>query len=342
LEASFWISKLADIEDTMGSLSRGRASVLTSSAGGRPVYLAEYGDKEDFGRQANYSSACGARDPSKYANKGENAKPVLLIVGGVHGGELEGIVGVMNLIRLLETGADYRGRRHDFLYENASRFRLLLIPCMNPDGRARLPVDSLIGVPYEKFVFFMQGAWKDGTLCRWPDCKAVHPIKEASGFLGSYFNDDGVNFMHDNFFSPMARESSALLGLADREAVDFHMSLHGGADTAVHFPWIPYLPVDVKHRQQAFNLRMAEAHRGRGLPFDVVEQTVQDGERHPYPSFNLTTAVHHVCGGLSMTYESNMGIDGPGIRLTPDEILDCHFLLFEEMFRFALEERAGK
>jgi hypothetical protein len=107
---------------------------------------------------------------------------------------------------------------------------------MNPDGRARLPIDTLIDVSYEQLVYYMQGTWKDGTFCKRPDCKAVYPIKDDSDFLGSYFNDDGVNLMHDNFFAPMARETSALLGLADAEAPDFTVLLHGGSTTKVHFP----------------------------------------------------------------------------------------------------------
>lgn len=330
---SFWQSRLSEIETGVRQVVKGQTSVLTTSAGGRSIYLVEYGEREDFGRRANYSSACGAGSADHYARKGPDAKPVLLIVGGVHGGELEGISAVMNLIRLLETGTDYRGARHDYVLERAGRFRLLLLPCMNPDGRARLPVDSLLDVPYEEFVYYMQGSWKDGSLCGWPDCKAVHPIKEASGFLGSYFNDDGINMMHDNFFAPMARETAALLALSEREAVDFAVQLHGGADTEVHFPAIHYLPQAVKERQMAFNLRMALACTARGIPFAVVDQVVVDGAKSPYPSFNLTSAIHHTCGGMSMTFESNMGLDSTGVKLTPDQILDSHFVLFEEMFR---------
>lgn len=335
---SFWKSRLVEIEECMSTVSKGNASVLTSSAGGRDIYMVEYGLKEDFGRRANYNSACGANDPEHYARKGLDANPILLIVGGIHGGELEGIIGVMNLIHLLETGVDYRGRRSDYLYENAHRFRLLLIPCMNPDGRARLPVDTLIDVPYEQFVYYMQGSWKDGTLCRWPDCKAVHPIKDASDFLGSYFNDDGINMMHDNFFAPMAKETGALLGLSEREAVDFSVLLHGGANTEIHFPAIHYLPYLIMKKQQAFNSSIEAAYRRQGLPFSLQNQVVVDGEQPACPSFNLTSALHHTCGGMSMTFESNMGLEAPGVKLTADEILDSHFVLFEEMFRFAMKQ----
>ncbi|WP_409346176.1 M14 family zinc carboxypeptidase [Paenibacillus sp. MBLB4367] len=333
----FWKGGLSDIEACLSGVATGKVRELAVSAGGRPIPIVEYGEKEDFGRRANYGSACGAGNPEHYARKGKDAKPVLLLTGGVHGGELEGIVAMTNLIRLLETGTDYRGERHDYLYENARRFRLLLIPCLNPDGRARLPVDSLIDVPYEKFVYYMQGTWKDGSLCSWPDCKAVHPIKDASDYLGTYFNDDGVNFMHDNFFSPMARETSALLDLADREAVDFSILLHGGANNPNHFYEIYYIPLFIMQKQQAFNRRMGRAYEERGLPFAERNQIAADQGKYPYPSINLTTAIHHACGGMSMTFESNMGLDAPGTKLTSDEILDSHFVLFEECFRFFLE-----
>ncbi|UKS27402.1 hypothetical protein LOZ80_00150 [Paenibacillus sp. HWE-109] len=334
----FWRSKLVEIEECVANVQRGRARKLAVSAGGRDIYLVEYGEKEDFGRKANFNSACGAGNPQHYAHKGDSNKPVLLIVGGIHGGELEGISAVVNLIKLLETGEDYRGQGYDYIVEHADEYRLLLIPCMNPDGRARLPVDSLIDVPTETFIYYMQGSWKDGTLCRWPDCKAVHPIKEASDFLGSYFNDDGVNIMHDNFFAPMARETAALLALADVEAPDFTVLLHSGANHAVHLPPIHHLPKFIMQRQQAFNLRLESAYAKHGIPYANLNQIVADEGQYPFPAMNLTSAIHHVCGGMSITYESNMGLDDPGVKFTPDEILDSHLLLFEEAFRFLAKQ----
>ncbi|MZQ85555.1 hypothetical protein GQF01_25885 [Paenibacillus sp. 5J-6] len=329
----FWKSRLSEIEASMRSVKRGTVRELAASAGGRSIYAVEYGEKENFRRKANYNSACGAGNPKHYADKTQASKPVLLIIGGVHGGELEGIVAVMNLISLLETGSDYRGKPYHEILENAHRFRLILIPCMNPDGRARLPIDCLLDVPYEQFVYYMQGTWQDGSLCAWPDCKAVHPIKEASDFLGSYFNDDGVNLMHDNFFAPMAQETRALLELADLEAPDLAVQLHGGANNANHFVEIQFLPYLVMQKQQALSQRLAAALSQQGLPYVERNQIVTNSSAIPYPSFNLTSAIHHVCGGMSMTFESNMGLAAPGVKLSAEEILDSHFVLFEEMFR---------
>src|SRR5690606_13828264 len=129
-----------------------------------------------------------------------------------------GIVGILNLINIIEKGEDLRGRRWDYINENWHRFRIILVPCINPDGRSRVPFDSMVGKTFETMRYYMQGTWKDGSLCGWPGCKKVHPIKESVEFLGAYFNDDGVNMLTDNVFSPMANETKLLMELAEYEA----------------------------------------------------------------------------------------------------------------------------
>src|SRR5436190_242075 len=48
----------------------------------------------------------------------------------------------------------------------------------------------------------------------------------AVGKLGAYWNDDGVNLMHDEWFEPMAPETRAFFKLAREEGPDFIVSLH--------------------------------------------------------------------------------------------------------------------
>jgi hypothetical protein len=48
----------------------------------------------------------------------------------------------------------------------------------------------------------------------------------AVGKLGAYWNDDGVNLMHDDWFEPMAPETRAFFRLAKEEAPDYIVSLH--------------------------------------------------------------------------------------------------------------------
>jgi hypothetical protein len=105
----YWKNSLEHIRETMSQIKRGKAEVLTRSAGGREIYAVFYGEKQHFGRRANFNSACGAHDVSAYAKKNKETKPVIVIVGGVHGGELEGVAAVLNWIHMLETGADYGG-----------------------------------------------------------------------------------------------------------------------------------------------------------------------------------------------------------------------------------------
>ncbi|QNK59315.1 M14 family zinc carboxypeptidase [Paenibacillus sp. PAMC21692] len=331
---AFWRTTLDELEQQINTVKKGIATIAGSSAGGRPIYQVTYGEKEDFRRQANYSSACGAGNPNYYADKSNGAKPVLYILGGVHGGELEGVAAVLNLIRVLETGEDFRGQRWDYLHRNQGRFRIILIPCANPDGRARVPVDTMVGQSYEMFRRYVQGTWKDGSLCDWPGCKSVHPIKEHVEFLGGYFNDDGVNIVHDRFYDPMAKETKLLLRIAELEAADFSLHLHGGDNCINQILKTAYMNRTVREGQNRFNRMVREACELRGLEYYVneTESRPEDGDRPA--AFCIDSAMHHVCGGISCTYETNMGLDYGRLRCTHDEILDHHMILFDTLFRF--------
>ncbi|RKN83982.1 M14 family zinc carboxypeptidase [Paenibacillus ginsengarvi] len=331
---AYWRSSLEHIEQTVSSVKRGQADVFARSAGGRDIYAVYYGDKQDFGRKANYNSACGAGDLTAYAHKTKATKPVIAIVGGIHGGELEGVAAVLNLIRTLETGADYGGRADRFLHDCAERFRLVLIPCMNSDGRARIPFDTLVGMPLAEMRYYVQGTWKDGTLCGWPGCKAVHPIDGAAAHLGGYFNDDGINLMHDNFFAPMAKETRGLMELIDRESADATVLLHGGSNSVNHILPTQYVPPSVADKLNRLVDRVHAGYQAKGIPFRPLHGRGTD-EQHGFPpSFNLTSALHHASGGLSMTFESNMALDAPGVRYSYEDMLEGHYILFEELLRF--------
>lgn len=331
---AFWRTTFEEIEETLGSLRIGTARLLGRSAGNRDIYLAEYGAKEDWNRRANYNSACGAESIAYYKDPSAGTKPVLLLIGGIHGGEFEGIAGLLNLLHVLEKGTDYRGKRWDYLHEQKDRFRLLIIPCMNPDGRARVPFGSVAGMPLADYRYYVQGTWKDGRLCDWPGCKAVHPMKDHVAYLGGYFNDDGVNLMHDNFFLPMADETAALLHLADEEAPDLIVQLHGGTNCRNQLMPTAYVPPSIQAEMLAFDQGLYKECKRRGLRYKplVPEDFVNETESAPR-SFNLASALHHVCGGISMVYESNQSL-GYGEADSLDDILDHHLLLVEQMFRY--------
>ena len=71
----------------------------------------------------------------------DHDKKVYMGMAGVHGGEFEGIVGMVNLISVIETGKDLRGREWPEITAVAAKLdRLILIPIVNPDGRVRIPL----------------------------------------------------------------------------------------------------------------------------------------------------------------------------------------------------------
>ena len=326
----FWITGIDDVYGILSEVRRGEVKTLCRSAGGREIKYVTYGEKEDYNRRANYSSACGAHDPSCYADK-RGKRPTLMLIGATHGQETEGVAGIANLISLLETGRDLRGKPVPSVTEafEACNCRLIIVPIYNIDGRARCVPDSMIDESPEELRHHGQGNWKDGTLCGWPGCKKIHPIKEAAGFLGAYFNDDGVNLMHDNFFAPMARETEALMRLCDSEAPDCVIGLHGGSNSTNELLQPDYVPKYINRAVRALAEEIAENQTARGLKSHV--RPIPETEPTTPPSFNLTTAIHHVCGAVSSTYESNEGLADRN-AFTAEEILLHHYCLFEGMF----------
>ncbi len=336
----FYKSRLSDIEVAVDGLRIGKSEVVATSPGGLPVYAVYYGEKEDFQSQANYNSAVGARNPAWYAKKDSTTKPVVYFVGPVHGQEGEGIAGLVNLIHIAETGKDYRGREWPELQEYFSRCRVIIIPCGNPDGRKRSPYDSFVDLPVETMTKYGQGTKKDGTLWRWPHVKSLHPLKGDGGILGAYFNDDGVNIMHDEFFFPMAEETKAIMKIARDEAPDIAVSLHSCSCR----PFIiqnAHVPLFIRERLVDLSGRLNQRYIDLKLPHMPEDWTLSlgDEEENPPPqkSFNLSSALHHVSGATAFTFESPHGTEES--PATYDEIVDVQLILYEEMFKYILNNR---
>ncbi len=328
----FWQTIPAQVDDMLDRAKQGSVHTLCTSAGGRRIRYIAYGEPVDYHRRANYSSACGSGDPSCYADR-TGKRQTILLLGATHGQETEGVAAILNLISLLETGRDLRGMAVPSLtkaYE-ATNPRLLLLPIYNLDGRMRCVPDSMIGETPDSLRYHGQGTWKDGSLCGWPDCKKVHPIKEEAGFLGAYYNDDGVNLMHDNFFAPMARETAALLSLCDKEAPACVIGLHGGSNSTNVLLQPSYVSASIKEAVYRLAMDVAERQKGRGLK-SYVEPV--KGLETKEVSFNLTSAIHHVCGAVSSTYESNEGLLDTN-AFTAEEILLHHYCLFESLLNLA-------
>ena len=328
----FWRTDIDYVNAALDAAKIGRVHTLCTSAGGREIRYITYGEKEDYGRTANYSSACGARDPKYYADR-EGKRPTILLIGSTHGGEKEGVAALMNLISLMETGKDLLGESVPAITEEYASLqpRLVIVPIYNIDGHVRCVPDSMLGDSHATVRHYDQGNWTDGTFCEWPDVKKIHPIRDVS-YLGAYFNDDGINLMHDNFFAPMAEETKAMFRLADEEAPECVIGLHGGSNITNCLLQPDYVPVYTKEAVHRLALDIAERQTARGLLSRV--EAVKGEAGYPPPSFNLTSALHHVCGAVSSTYESNMGMSIPN-ACTAEEILLHHYCLFESLMTLA-------
>ncbi len=152
--------------------------------------------------------------------------------------------------------------------------------------------------------------------------------------------------MHDDFFAPMAEETKALLQVARESAPDYILNLHshGEAPQVLATSYVPRLHKEIEAR---FSSRLMARYRAAGLPTGPVPEVAEDGASYPPPSFNLTSALHHVSGAVSMLFECPHGLkDEQYPKLTFDAILDLQLILYEELLHLAIESprpiRAGQ
>lgn len=340
---AFWKSTVADVEQAVKAVGKGKARALIRSTGGRDVYLVSYGEGVERHATANYNSACAGQQPAAYARKDGTQRPVVLLLGPVHGGEMEGVVGLLNLIRVAESGEDWRGRRWERLAGNLAACRVLIVPLGNPDARARFPWDSSVGRTLEEYERLLMGVGPDGKVYQWPGVKRIHPMRGvAVTTLGAYFTDEGVNLMHDEWFAPMARETTVFLNLARDEAPDYVVSLHTRASYPAVLP-TAYVPKTVKETISGFGGLLQQRYAAAGLPRKSAGPAVEeDGKTFPPPSFNLVSALHHVCGAVTMVHEACAGVaDARYPQLTHEQILDSEMLLFDELLEYAVRHRVA-
>ncbi len=246
---------------------------------------------------------------------------------------------------MAETGQDLRGKVWPSLTDKLGKCRIVIVPCGNPDGRRRCPYDSFMGLPVEVMTKYGQGTRKDGSSWGWPQAKSVHPMKGDVGILGAYFNDEGINMMHDDFFRPMAAETRAIMDIARTEAPDMTVSLHSHHQVsrilpANYEPWFMKCRIDTLTRK--LNQRYAEAGLP-SIPDDWISgPAVEDKNFPPSASFNLISALHQVSGTMAFTFECSHGTvtaDEPEPRVSYGDILDIQLNLYEVMLDYILENR---
>ncbi|MDI9469231.1 MAG: M14 family zinc carboxypeptidase [Bacillota bacterium] len=338
-----WITQLPAISAIFAAAKRGRAGCCGRSAGGHPLCCIRYGERKLPTHRATYNSAVASGDPGNYRRRA-GERPHVLIFAAIHGLELEGTAALMDLVHLLETG-EVRGfdpADGQALLRLAESVTMTLIPIANPDGRMRHPeLDAMLGLDLEKARYRMQGAWIDGSVAGWPEVKAVHPIVASRiKHLGAYFNDGGINPMHDSFPVLLCPENQALFRLVDAERPDFILSLHGGTNVTNHLVPPTFVPPYVLRHNAAINRALLAWSQKARLPLlDSFAELPADGAVRPgeLDSFNLMSALHHYCGAVVLLYECNQGlavIDTP--QLDYAEMRLAHGGLFRVLLEHAV------
>lgn len=338
----YYKTNLTDIENCVLTANCAEVERIGFSAGKRPIYLVRYGKENNLNRTANLSSALGGHNPKYFADKSSpDYKPTLLLVGCIHGGEFEGTAALLNLVNIMETGCDLAGECFADLQALFNKINLLIIPCINPDGRSHIPFDSFVGKTFNDLRYYNQGTWKDGTLCGWPECKLKHPIKDYVDYLGGYFNDSGINLMHDDFFGEKAAETKALFDVCEQYVPDFTVLLHGGTNCKNHIIGPAYAPLKIKQRVAEFEQLLKSECENEKLELYISNTNTDYGENSDIPaSFNLPSALTHLCGEPCVTYESNQGLvcDPIGNGYSYDEIYRHHLILFKSLIKFLIKE----
>lgn len=333
----FWVGSLQNLEEQLRTLDRGSVEEIAVSPGGRPIQQVTYGEFEERTSRANFNSAVASRNPANYVDRTERKQPVVFFVGPVHGHEIEGLTGLCNLLSIIETGQDLRGRAQPALRELVAECRLVVLPCGNPDGLARFEPDSLRGLTLADLEFWGQGTWDDDGLIGWPDAKQQHPMTgDNVGFLGCYFNDDGVNPMHDEFFAPMGPEAPAILETARREAPDVTVSLHShGYPPTFHRP--KYVPTDLQSDSRSIHRTYNTLLEAHDIPRLYLHDVSGESGRPP-PGFNLLSAAYHVSGTTGVLHECPHGLTGENMcQISHEGILDAQLALYEAVLQHAVE-----
>ncbi|MFH1378178.1 MAG: M14 family zinc carboxypeptidase [Planctomycetota bacterium] len=323
----WWLVRPDEITTIVRGAARGVVKKIATTPLGYPVWTLTYGGQPPAPGTATWVSASASQNWKAYKT-GDDEMQTVVIACGIHGAEPEAVIGSLNLISLLETGLDLRGKPRQGLVKLAESYRLIILPCVNMDGRSVSP-DHLNGVTPHDFRRVSQGWRKDGSLIGYPGCKEYAPLhREDVAHFGGYPNSDGYNIMHDCEPSGIrTAEAAALLRVIADEQADLLLNCHShefppmliGA-SAITYP---------AHRQRIsdYRRRVFDALQAAGLRPKPVE------ERKPGTALNIDTAAMMASGALTATFEQ------PAVAgWSFDDVVDTFYTFVETFLEWGIKE----
>jgi len=158
-------------------------------------------------------------------------------------------------------------------------------------------------------------------------------MKGDVGILGGYFDDNGVNMMHDEWTSLMSNTSKAIFDMVRNEAPNMYIDLHSCGSGPVLLP-ARYTPFSVKQRLERFKSILREQLLKQNYWIKDSNIVAIEGEEgKPIPAFNRTSMLYHTGADLPFVFENPHGC----IEYTPlsyEDILNIDHILFETALDF--------
>jgi hypothetical protein len=344
---SFWPAHPDQGIPFIGTLKEAAVKSIGRSIGGHEILAIEYGGKEPANATTDNLHSALARGvstpdptaifPASFYGSSRRTKPVVILQGAIHGDEITGTAASLNLCNIIETGTDLRGRPWPELRDMARAARVCIIPWLNMDGAVRSPVAHHAGMPASVAAALVGGVKKDGTALNHPAFKAVFPIPpDDMAFMGTYFNDAGVNLQYDFCMPRRQPETLAWMDYYLAERPDGVVVWHCNSGSLIGPPGY-YLPPG----HQLEETRIAGAVHARLL---------REGYDHPVagrlswaslpglgkPFIEQSTAIYHSCGALPIMCELPTGCTE--YFCSCDDMLTIGLLTLEEIFRYAHNE----
>lgn len=293
---TWWKVRTREIENICRSVKVGKCSVEAITPWGFPVFQVVYNDYPDSSNEVNWFSAMSSASPQVFGNA-KGSPQTIVFASGIHGCSVEGVIMVLNLISLLETGADLQGKRNDKILELAKSCRLVLFPCINMDGRAVSP-DHRIGGSIDECRKAGEGVWLDGKVIRWPEMKKYFPLPlEKAEHTGGYCNSAGFNIMHDGAPGNIrTSEAQALLKAVYKYKCDLLVSSFSQAENELNGVRAPSLCSFTECARTVLKMRerSKQLFASRKIPFEP------DYDKTVAFKLDITTSAHIACGAASL------------------------------------------
>lgn len=339
---AFWVARPNEALPFIASLKDSVVKTIGTSAGGRDIIAIEYGEKEPLETLTdNLNSALASARvppdptliyPECFYGAKRRVRPVVVLQGAIHGEELTGTVASLNLCQIIETGCDLRGREWPRLAELARGMRICVIPWMNPDGTTRFPLSNPTAAPHALTSRLSQGVTSDGKAYTYPSVKKIQPIPPATtAYMGTYYNDNGVNLQYDLMNVDRQPETSAWMKYYLEERPDGVVIWHCDSGSMMGAPEY-YLPPG----HQIELSRLAGAVRARMQREGYGTRTHRLSWQLPgmgKPFLEQIAGTYHVSGATPIMCELPMGpLEYP---FSCDELLDIGLMTIEEILNYA-------